>query len=196
MRVMLIGGTSHVGKSTLAAELASRLGWQSLSTDGLARHPGRPWGDAVPDDVRAYFLSRSTEQLVDEVFAHYRTNVWPIAQAIIHTRVANPFDSCIVMEGSAILPEMVAGAGIGETQAIWLTAPAQLITQRMHETSGYADGTPGDRHLIDRFLDRSLGFNERLLEHLEATGGRCIDVGGDDTGEALLGDLMNMVGGH
>jgi 2-phosphoglycerate kinase len=42
-RVILIGGSSHVGKSTLGQSLAAKLGWSYCSTDKLARHPGRPW---------------------------------------------------------------------------------------------------------------------------------------------------------
>ena len=41
LRVILIGGSSHVGKSTLAQSLASKLGWRYISTDSLARHPGQ-----------------------------------------------------------------------------------------------------------------------------------------------------------
>jgi hypothetical protein len=47
-RVVLIGGTSNVGKSTLAQAVAERLGFEYLSTDGLARHPGRPWPPSSP----------------------------------------------------------------------------------------------------------------------------------------------------
>lgn len=42
-RVILIGGSSHAGKSTLAQALAAELGWSYGSTDKRARHPGRPW---------------------------------------------------------------------------------------------------------------------------------------------------------
>ena len=42
IKLILIGGTSHTGKSTLARQLAEELGWNYLSTDQLARHPGRP----------------------------------------------------------------------------------------------------------------------------------------------------------
>ena len=41
IRVVLIGGTSNVGKSTVADEVAAKLGFERLSTDSLARHPGR-----------------------------------------------------------------------------------------------------------------------------------------------------------
>jgi 2-phosphoglycerate kinase len=42
VRVLLIGGTSNVGKSTVAQAVAKKLGFEVLSTDKLARHPGRP----------------------------------------------------------------------------------------------------------------------------------------------------------
>ena len=35
-KVILIGGSSHVGKSTLAASLATNLSWSHISTDRLA----------------------------------------------------------------------------------------------------------------------------------------------------------------
>ncbi|MEK1850498.1 MAG: hypothetical protein AAAC48_01095 [Phyllobacterium sp.] len=43
LRVILIGGSSNVGKSTVADALAEKLGRCCVSTDSLAKHPGRPW---------------------------------------------------------------------------------------------------------------------------------------------------------
>ena len=59
---ILISGTSHVGKSTLAEKLAERLGWAGMSTDKLGRHPGRPWL-AIPAPV-AEFYSRLTPETI------------------------------------------------------------------------------------------------------------------------------------
>lgn len=36
-RVILIGGSSHTGKSALAEVIGARLGWRHVSTDSLAR---------------------------------------------------------------------------------------------------------------------------------------------------------------
>src|SRR5215468_118437 len=56
--VILIGGTSHTGKSTVAKRIAERLGAICVSTDSLARHPGRPWPAAreVPPHVVEHYL--------------------------------------------------------------------------------------------------------------------------------------------
>lgn len=60
--VLLIFGTSHVGKSTLANRLGEALGWQMTSTDSLARHPGRPWPE-VKAPVAEYYSSLSDETI-------------------------------------------------------------------------------------------------------------------------------------
>ena len=55
LKVILIGGSSHVGKSTVSESLAETLGWSHLSTDRLAAHPGRPWRPA-PEKVLAILV--------------------------------------------------------------------------------------------------------------------------------------------
>lgn len=85
-KLILIGGTSHAGKSTLGRRLAGDLGWNYLSTDQLARPPGRPWKagtQPVPTDVVEHYTDRSVTELVDSVLSHYRKIVWPIVDAIV-----------------------------------------------------------------------------------------------------------------
>lgn len=48
--IILIGGTSHTGKSTLAEFLAAELESINISTDKLALHPGRPWKER-PEEI-------------------------------------------------------------------------------------------------------------------------------------------------
>ena len=86
MRVVLIGGSSHAGKSSLAESLAANLGWTHISTDSLARHAGRPWKphpEKVPDDVAEHYLCLSVDELITDVLRHYRVNVWPKVEAIV-----------------------------------------------------------------------------------------------------------------
>ena len=82
-RVILIGGTSNIGKSTVAEAVAGKLGWGSISTDRLARHPGRPW--AVTSEkfrplVFAHYLGLDREALTAAQIAHYQ-RMWPIVEA-------------------------------------------------------------------------------------------------------------------
>ena len=110
MRVVLIGGSSHVGKSSLAESLAANLGWTHISTDSLARHPGRPWKphpEKVPDDVAEHYLSLSVDELITDVLRHYRVNVWPRVEAIVASHIDKTSTARIVLEGSALWPEFV-----------------------------------------------------------------------------------------
>ena len=81
LRVILIGGPSHGGKSTLAQALSARLGWQYMSTDRLARYPGRPWGELRPH-VAEHYLSLSPDQLIEDVIRHY-ASMWPDIRNLI-----------------------------------------------------------------------------------------------------------------
>lgn len=124
LRVILIGGSSHVGKTTLAQHLGSELGWSHISTDSLARHPGRPWRktpETVPEDVAEHYLSLSEEELVADVLRHYRS-MWPDIETMVRSRVIDPSTERLMLEGSALWPESVANLNLDEVAAIWLTA--------------------------------------------------------------------------
>jgi 2-phosphoglycerate kinase len=187
-KIVLIGGTSHVGKSTLGRSLADDLGWNYLSTDQLARHPGRPWKVSdrqVPDDVAEHYTSLSTRGLVDSVLLHYRNNVWPIINAIVRSRMNNPFDHGLVVEGSAILPELVSEAAYARVSTIWLTAPASLIKERILHSSEYEIRTATERRLIDSFIQRTVAI-DRFLKHSTEINRQCyLDASSADVFETL-----------
>ena len=170
MKVLLIGGTSHTGKSTLCRRLAEDIGWNSLSTDQLSRHPGRPWRDVgedehLPADVVDHYSNLPTEALTTSVLTHYQENVWPIVRAIVRTRLNNPFDLGLVLEGSAILPEL-ANLIVGEeVHSVWLAAPEPQLRERVHASAAYPQRNAGTRKLIDAFLERTIAFQK----HLERT---------------------------
>jgi DNA polymerase III delta prime subunit len=124
VRVLLIGGTSSVGKSTVAQVLARRLGFEHISTDQLGRHPGRPWPDP-PAHVVQHNRSLSTTELVDALLAHYARMQPPIEELVTQS-------TRLVLEGSGVWPPYVTAP------AVWLTAADDLITTRIHRSSGYA----------------------------------------------------------
>ena len=192
VKLILIGGTSHVGKSTVARRLAEDLGWNYLSTDQLARHPGRPWktGDReVPGDVAEHYATLSTPALLDTVLQHYRSNVWPIVDAIVSARLNNPFDLGLVFEGSAILPDQVHAAGYARVSAVWLTAEGDLIAGRVRQSSGYVDLDEPERRLVDAYLGRSLAMDHVLRESAARNEQTLIDVGAMDAFEKIRADL-------
>jgi 2-phosphoglycerate kinase len=186
---MLIGGTSHVGKSVLGRRLAGELGWDHLTTDRLARHPGRPWatgGSAVPSFVADHYSGKSPAELVDAVLQHYRQNVWPIAEAIVRSRLGNPFDPCLVLEGSAVLPDQVTTSRLDRVARVWLTASDETFTERIRASSRFDGRTEAEQKLVNAFIGRTLAFNRVVLDAVDRLGERSLNVASPDTFEELV----------
>jgi 2-phosphoglycerate kinase len=167
-RVLLIGGTSHTGKSTLAHAVAARLKWQQRSTDKLARHPGRPWADGselVPGNVARHYLSLNVEELVTDVLRHYHDNVWPVVETLINTHAADASMGGLVLEGSALWPAQWAArtAKNDNVSIIWLTADDSLIKNRILENSRHALRSAKEKVPIEKFIQRTLLYNEQMM---------------------------------
>ena len=117
-RVLLVGGTSNVGKSTLSLVLARRLGFEYLSTDRMARHPGRPWptpDHPVPEHVVDHYTSRTPDQLVTSLLDHY-ARLWPRVEELITAHAAA--GTGLVLEGSGLWPTYVAALTAPHTAAV------------------------------------------------------------------------------
>ncbi|MFF9347083.1 hypothetical protein [Streptomyces sp. NPDC014734] len=179
VRVVLIGGTSNVGKSTVARAVADRLGFECLSTDGLARHPGRPWRTPereVPAHVAEHYGTLTTDELITSVLGHYE-RLWPRIEELITARATGPGTGPgLVLEGSALWPARVAGLEVPHTAAVWLTAEDAVVRARVRAAGGYATATTGERRLMDAFLARTERFQELVLRAVDRWGLERVEV--------------------
>ena len=174
LRVILIGGPSNVGKSTLAQALAFRLGWRSTSTDTLGRHPGRPWGTVRPH-VAEHYLTLSPDELIEAVMRHYAT-MWPGIQDIIPAHASGSSHEHLILEGSALWPELVDTLHLDHVGALWLTASDSFRQERIYRASGYEQATARERAMIDKFFGRTQRYNARMMQAVRRLGLPWIDV--------------------
>jgi 2-phosphoglycerate kinase len=182
-RLILIGGTSHSGKSTVAKVMGERLGWRVISTDTMGRHPGRPWRkspEAVPGHVAWHYLSMPVEELVEDVLRHYRVNVWPRVEELVRDHAAR--DEGLVMEGSALWPELVAGLKVDGVAGVWLTGSREMFERRIFAESGHAGKAGREREMIEKFLARTVGYDALMMEAVERLGLAGVRV---DEGESV-----------
>ncbi|MFE5239499.1 MULTISPECIES: AAA family ATPase [unclassified Streptomyces] len=178
--MVLIGGTSNVGKSTVAQVVAEKCGFECLSTDALARHPGRPWRTPdreVPAHVAEHYGSLTVDELMTSVLDHYG-RLWPRIEELITAHAAEDGGSTgLVLEGSALWPVSVARLRVPHTAAVWLTADDSLVRARVHAAGRYDAATDGEKVLMDKFLARTERYQTLMIEAIDRLGMDRIDVG-------------------
>jgi len=197
VRVFLIGGSSHSGKSTVAKTMANKMGWSFLSTDSLARHPGRPWrknSKDIPKHVVEHYLTLSVDELFEDVLSHYR-RVWSNVEAIISMYTNDPSYGRLIIEGSAIWPEFVADHIAPNTRSIWLTAENDQFQERIYQESNFERVSDSEKYLIEKFLKRTQLFNEKMMVVVIQRNLMSIEVddtiSSDDVSEICLKMLMS-----
>lgn len=153
---LLICGTSHTGKSTLAGELGKALGCNVFSTDRMGRHPGRPWQSAPPHVTE--FYEKLSDTAIYTFLLHHHENMWPGIDRFIKDQT-QPF----ILEGSALRPEY-----LGEflKHAVCLYGTSRFLRARIHAQSDYTQRTKSLQQVIDKFVERSLQDNAHI--HAEA----------------------------
>jgi 2-phosphoglycerate kinase len=154
---ILIGGASHTGKSTLAAKLAAATGYPVVSTDSLARHPGRPWPDP-PAFIADYYANLTTDTHMT-LLLHHHENLWPTIQRLISETPQ------IIIEGNALRPEYLTHCDPATTTCLCLTAPDATLTTRINQSA--------DTPLAQAFLRRTLTDNAQIIASAETHAIRC-----------------------
>lgn len=169
---ILVAGTSHVGKSTFATAVARSLGRELISTDDLARHPGRPWPTVRPQ-VAEYYTQLSDDTIHWFLKVHHE-NLWPQIEQIIETRrqLSKPF----ILEGAALRPEYMAVIEPGLVRPVVLYSDNEFLRVRLTEVSQLRDADQASAAVIRKFIERSLRENSELLERARESNIPCVDI--------------------
>jgi len=190
LSTILISGTSHVGKSTLAGLLSERLRCEAISTDSLARHPGRPW-PGIPAPVEEFYSQLSAETIHWFLKVHHQ-NIWPLIRALIDSKTGT--GNLAVFEGAALRPELIAPLLDITTAGVFLHAENDFLLERMRSQAQYADATAGQRRLLDAFIERSLRENTEMLAWARQHGMPLVDVAKPAALESFVIELVERAG--
>ncbi|MFJ8864037.1 hypothetical protein ACIRD8_37290 [Streptomyces sp. NPDC102451] len=191
--MVLIGGTSNVGKSTVAQVVAEKLGFQCLSTDGLARHPGRPWRTPeweVPAHVAEHYGSLTVDELITSVLGHY-DRLWPrIAELITAHAAESRGRTGLVLEGSALWPVRVAQLQVPRTAAVWLTTDDSVVRARVHAAGRYDTAANEEQILMDKFLARAERYQTLMTDAINRLNLDRIDAGDGQSATELADTVL------
>ena len=171
-QIIFIGGTSHVGKSTLAKALAAKLKGEYIACDRLSRHPGRPWktknNEIIKPHVAEHYRNLSVLQLVEDVLIHYQKNVLPQVRNIIDTHNG---DRCLIIEGSALFPSLVQDlVNDKNVRGTWLVGNHSLLKKRILVNSNFDNASKQERYLICKFLQRTWMYEQAIVYELKRLG--------------------------
>jgi 2-phosphoglycerate kinase len=189
LSTILIAGTSHMGKSTLAGLLSDRLGCEAISTDSLARHPGRPW-PGIPAPVEEYYTQLSADTIHWFLKVHHQ-NIWPLIRSLIDNscNTGNP----AIFEGAALRPEFISPLLGSAVTGVFLHAGNDFLLERMRSHARYDDATASQRFIMDAFIERSLRENTEMLASAQQHNVQVVDVTKPQALETLVADLAARV---
>ena len=188
--IILISGSSHVGKTTFAQRLAQKLGWESISTDSLARHPGRPWLSMSPH-VKEYYSRLSGEAIYWLLLAHHE-NMWPMMRQRICA--AQSARSPLVLEGSALRPEYIGPILSQQICGVFLHTNNDVLQERIRAEAGYRDADAASRRIIDRFIERSLRDNTEMHAAALTLGVKIADAADNAAMIGLFDEMVSWAG--
>jgi 2-phosphoglycerate kinase len=164
--VLLIGGPSGVGKTTIAAQVAGRLDVPWLMVDDLRLALIRS-GLPIPDNPRAgAFDSEDGLVAVGEAVA-------PAIEVVIENHVDQRIP--VVIEGDGILPSLFdrdsvrTRAANGRVRAVFMTEPDPQALHANLVKRG-ADGWRDDGDDLRWYARRSVRYGEWLTKEAERRG--------------------------
>ena len=193
LKIILLGGSSNVGKSTIGNALATNLGWRCVSTDSLAKYPGRPWPrrkQKVPDQVSDNYLDSRADELVESLILHHR-RMSPLVAEFIWSFLKTTDDQRIVLEGSALWPFIAAGHRLKEIGAVWLTASPETLRSRIEEGSRYQNADEQSRAMMSRFLEKTILLDEKTTQLVTEHDCKVLDTDKFASAEDIVSEIVN-----
>lgn len=169
--ILLISGTSHAGKSTFAKLLFNALGRDILSTDQMARHPGRPWPHPKPH-VYEYYSKLSDESVYQFLLNHYE-NMRPRIVQTISEQIES--GRPLVLEGSALRPEYMVQDFPSGVEFVCLYCDEGILRERIFKESQYQQLDDEHKLVVERFIARTLRDNEMIKSSAESAGVACLN---------------------
>jgi 2-phosphoglycerate kinase len=199
--VLLLGGGSGAGKSTIARRLADAFGLAIYDTDqAMADHDRRCAPKDCPAltafkamDMDARWLDRSPEAMF-ETFHWFRGEAFGL---IVEDLLARPPDRPVIVEGFRLLPRLVAPLLKDRAQAAFLI-PTPAFRRAAFESRGGLMAIAGQTRDPDRalrnLLERDAMFTARVAREAREAGLAVIDVGDDMTVEDLTARVSDQFG--
>jgi 2-phosphoglycerate kinase len=193
--VILIGGASGAGKTTLASALASRLGSDSMSADDLFiaaktfttphTHPGMHVMN-VPNYID-YFTNSTVDKLTADATEQHQA-FWPVIERVIRFRLLE--HRPIVIDGWFFRPKWISELNLDNVRSFWLVADSQVLEKRERE-QGTWERSSNPEQMIQNHLGRSYWYNDLIRRQAEELGSEILHQDGTVSVDSLCDTIVD-----
>ena len=191
-KVILIGGSPMVGKSTVAAATASKLPYSCvsvISTDDIGEIL-LTVSDIDPmkgQNYLEYYAHSPKKKLIGDITEYHRKLEPAICRLIdIHSTWGNP----LIMEGYALYPELMGKINSDNVFSVWLIAGDGLLEKRMKARKSFYQDAKEPEKAIENYLYRSEWHNRKIFEECKAEKQKYITVNEDSAAQDIAAMIM------
>jgi len=185
-KVLLIGGSPMIGKSTVAKKISAMYELQNISTDDV--------GEILQTVVDInpmknlsyldYYEKTELNTLIEDMGEYHKVISKAISKIIdIHSK----WGGLIVIEGYAIYPNKSIYDNV---EAIWLIADEKLLTDRMQTSPSFANASANAKN---KYLERSLWHNDYILQECKKYNRKYIKVNGEESAEEIAKKIIEIL---
>lgn len=184
-KVILIGGSPMVGKSTVAIEIAASTKCPCISTDDL----GEALQTVVPINpmqgkaFRDYYANTNEDKLLADIQQYHRA-LEPAIQRLVD--IHSTWGNSVVIEGWALYPRFIMSIIRHNVFAVWLIASNELLEERLSNRNDFLEG-----NAARNYLSRSKWHNDLLLQQCTVFNAHYIRINGDEPARLLAEKILS-----
>jgi 2-phosphoglycerate kinase len=111
----------------------------------------------------------------------------------VHNAATDSTENGTIIEGSALLPELVNTLNFDNIAPVWLTADNEFLRHRIYLSSQYASKSPFEQMLINKFWERNCLFNDRIIDTVARMRLLSLNVSAMATPDDLIHQYLSLV---
>jgi len=192
-KVILIGGSPMVGKSTASVKLASKLLYPCIPTDDIGTvfktiSGFDPMKGLLYSD---YYANTEKEQLIDDMIQYHKKY-----EAAIFNLIAahsTEWSSPLIMEGWALYPNQVNGIKDENVFSVCLIAADGLLKKRVIMNKGFYQNAKEPEKVIENYLYRSEWHNKKIFDECKTGNYNYIIVKEETSTDVIINTILDML---
>jgi len=192
-KVIVIGGSPMIGKTTISTMLGARLLYPCISSDDVGEilqtvvdiNPMK--GTFYLD----YYANSTKEQLIKDLVVyhqHLETAIYRLIE--IHS---SSWKNPLIIEGYALYPDMMNKIKNDNIFSIWLIAENDLLKSRMMKKSSFYQEANNPDRIIENYLYRSEWQNRTILEQCRATNQKYMMINEHTKPDEIVSSIYDMI---